>query len=822
MEGYTPVSMREPPLLRHDRAGRAQPTFLGPCLGEANADPSSRIPGGEPAAAGLRVGALELSAQPVEVGEDALHLELRVHNAGSAPAPLAALRLRVLWTPSERASLQLLCQPLGPAALGSPGAAGWRSSELVAVAGAARAGPACLVGVLEGEAARGCVHLCESEGGVRFEADLQLDAVLQAGQSLQPGSVRVALGVQAHALLEDFAQAFGKQADARVTRPFFASALLAGADAEREVELRPGLEALAAAQPELGVDAVVVGGGPSGDWLSAKWREASELAALAAEIRGAGYIPGLRVSPLCVDSKSSLLAEHPDWLLEGATGPLRIEREREVVHVLDVAHPELLAQLQRVCAELAAQGFGFLEIDELQLGLLRGRAASVGQPAPARLRAALDAIRQGVGEEVFVLGCGAPLGAGVGRLDALRVSPPQRVEDGWQRDAGKSSPATAAAEMLDRAWMHRRMFSNELGRLSTRWGGAELGPGERSALATAWSSAGSLQLDAGWESLDARAREFLGNVLETARAVDRAGVPGALRVSASLSPGGQRHFEAVAGDGIHAGCVNPGSEALELPEAGRGARARLRAGEGPHGTEPPQQLAPKSGALWFAERAAPLAVFCDFDGTFSVQDVGATLARRHAGTRRPRAWARYERGEITPWDYNMEILDGLEVPYPEWLRFLREEIELDPGARHLLAWCDAHEVSFRILSDGFDWNLMELQAIHGIRLSCESNHLHYDRGRWRIRAGGPDASCGCGTGFCKGAALRRYRAENPERQLVHIGNGRVSDSCGALAADHAFAKDSLAESLRERGEPFQPFETLLDVIPALEALLVGA
>ena len=56
---------------------------------------------------------------------------------------------------------------------------------------------------------------------------------------------------------------------------------------------------------------------------------------------------------------------------------------------------------------------------------------------------------------------------------------------------------------------------------------------------------------------------------------------------------------------------------------------------------------------------------------------------------------------------------------------------------------------------------------------------------------------------------------------MHIGNGRVSDSCGALEADHAFAKDSLAESLRERGEPFQPFETLIDVIPALEALLSG-
>jgi hypothetical protein len=33
--------------------------------------------------------------------------------------------------------------------------------------------------------------------------------------------------------------------------------------------------------------------------------------------------------------------------------------------------------------------------------------------------------------------------------------------------------------------------------------------------------------------------------------------------------------------------------------------------------------------------APPLAVFCDFDGAFAVQDVGSTLAKRYAAERRP-------------------------------------------------------------------------------------------------------------------------------------------------------------------------------------------
>ena len=89
-----------------------------------------------------------------------------------------------------------------------------------------------------------------------------------------------------------------------------------------------------------------------------------------------------------------------------------------------------------------------------------------------------------------------------------------------------------------------------------------------------------------------------------------------------------------------------------------------------------------------------------------------------------------------------------------------------------------------------------------------------EHGKWRIRAGAPDPTCGCGTGVCKGNVLRTLRAASPRTHLVHIGNGRVSDTCGALAADTAFAKDSLAEELEKRGVPFVRFATLRRRDPA--------
>ena len=173
-----------------------------------------------------------------------------------------------------------------------------------------------------------------------------------------------------------------------------------------------------------------------------------------------------------------------------------------------------------------------------------------------------------------------------------------------------------------------------------------------------------------------------------------------------------------------------------------------------------------------------LAVFCDFDGTFSVQDVGSTLARERLAARRRMLWARFEQGEFTAWSYVVELFDGFELPQAELFRFL-ETITLDPGARGLVDWCAKVRVPFQILSDGFDWNLDRLQEIHDVRFAYRANHLEYEGDVWRIAPGAPNPDCNCGTGTCKRGLIAAYRKANPKTWCVHIGNGRVSDQCGA-------------------------------------------
>jgi 2-hydroxy-3-keto-5-methylthiopentenyl-1-phosphate phosphatase len=65
----------------------------------------------------------------------------------------------------------------------------------------------------------------------------------------------------------------------------------------------------------------------------------------------------------------------------------------------------------------------------------------------------------------------------------------------------------------------------------------------------------------------------------------------------------------------------------------------------------------------------------------------------------------------------------------------------------------------------------------------------------------------CGD-WCKRGGL-------PEGSFVYVGDG-YSDRCPALAAERVFARAGLAEYLEREGRPFESFETLFDVLNALE------
>jgi 2-hydroxy-3-keto-5-methylthiopentenyl-1-phosphate phosphatase len=412
----------------------------------------------------------------------------------------------------------------------------------------------------------------------------------------------------------------------------------------------------------------------------------------------------------------------------------------------------------------------------------------------------------------------------------MRIGPD--VAPSWHVDQpvvipglGGTHPSTrnGVRNTLARAFMHRRLWLNDPDCLMVRATDTKLTRAEATTLAAAIAVTGGMVIF----SDDVPVLDDAGRALvRDTTALSREADAGAARVLDVM--GAEIATGAVArnGDSVLLALVNgsdaPRRAALDLRTLGvplcTTPLTRVLGGAAPAITADgvlEAELGAHESVVVRLPAAPPLAVFCDFDGTFAVQDVGSTLAKRYAAERRPAQLERLARGEIIPWEYNLEILDRLPVSEAATDAFLRT-VELDPGARALIGFCATHGLPFRILSDGFDRNLDALQRIHGVRFEYDANRLWFEDDRWRIAAVHLNPSCGCGTGNCKRSRIGIYRAAHPGTRTVHIGNGRVSDKCGALAADLAFAKGTLADVLTEDGAPFEPFETLHDVVRVLE------
>jgi alpha-galactosidase len=867
-------------LATHARGGRVEPTRIGVRLfdgGGAAPDAASPPVSAEApfALGGQRLGDLAIEVR-VEPAADVATIDARVRNCSDRELHLASVLFGFRWSGHAAQSFRFLRHgwqswsftgvrdldaagepefPSGPWLRGMHHAVaappsdrrGWHESDLVTAVGAAPAGPACVVGVLERGRAFGVLYARRSGDAVEIEVEQLLEAALAPGEARELEAVRIALGLDASRLLEAFAEAHARCAEARAAHPFvtgWCSWYHCFADVDEDAVLR-NLEALVAARDELPVDVVQIDDGYQravGDWLRTNEKFPRGMAPLAEEIRAAGFTPGIWTAPFCAVPESDLFSAHRDWMLGDRGEPFRGLVHPQwsadgTVYVLDTARDDVLSHLENLFRDLVAMGFYYLKLDFLYTAAMRAESRDRRQSRAQRLRRGLDAVRSGAGYDAFLLGCGCPLGAAVGVVDGMRIGPD--VAPTWLPDPAYAIPGieetlpstrNAVRNVLSRTWMHRRLWLNDPDCLMARSRDTDLSVAETRTLATAIAASGGMVVFSDdLPTLSRSDRAFICETTAMAKAVDGAGIPGRARVLDLLATSAASRVASLDAEGGVVALVNaseePDRDGIDLaglridpvsptPEALLGSPAPR--GEARRRID--VDLAARESALFRLRRRCSLAVFCDFDGTFAVQDVGSTLVRRHVADLRPALWERYARGEIRAWDYNLEIFASLDLPRADVDAFLRT-VDLDPGARELVAWCEQRGVPFRVLSDGFDYNLNRLQVIHDVSFAYEANRLHIEDGRWRIEVGRENPDCFCGTGVCKRLCIDAFRRDHPAVTAVHIGNGRVSDTCGAMAADVVFAKDSLADELVSREVPFEPFTSLRDVIPTLERLL---
>jgi alpha-galactosidase len=242
-----------------------------------------------------------------------------------------------------------------------------------------------------------------------------------------------------------------------------------------------------------------------GDWLECNDRFPRGLGALAAEVRARGLTPGLWLAPFVVQPGSRLEREHPEWLLRDRRGdPVGSGYFYSFFgKALDASHPGVREHLERLGETLRGWGFGFIKADFCYAGAMPGRRYDPSLTRAQALRRSLQALRRGLGEETFLLGCGCPYGPALGVVDAMRIGPdtapgwhPELWNLPWTRplirgERSLPSQRNALRHTLAHAALHRRWWWNDPDCLLARDFDTRLTPEEvRSALSLAGLSGG--------------------------------------------------------------------------------------------------------------------------------------------------------------------------------------------------------------------------------------------------------------------------------------------------------------------------------------------
>ena len=158
-----------------------------------------------------------------------------------------------------------------------------------------------------------------------------------------------------------------------------------------------------------------------GDWLDpnpAKFPDG--MKAVAQRIHDKGYMAGIWIAPFSVQIKSRTFKEHPDWVI-------RDEKGKPVLgcvgwggaYTLDIYNPEVREYIRHFFDVILNDwGYDMVKLDFLYSECMFPRN---GKSRGTIMCEAMEFLRECCGEKL-ILGCGVPLGAAFGKVDACRIS----------------------------------------------------------------------------------------------------------------------------------------------------------------------------------------------------------------------------------------------------------------------------------------------------------------------------------------------------------------------------------------------------------------
>lgn len=160
-----------------------------------------------------------------------------------------------------------------------------------------------------------------------------------------------------------------------------------------------------------------------GDWLIPDYGKfPNGIKPIAQAIHQKGYLAGIWIAPFSAQRSSIIAKDHPEWLIkDNATGkPLLGCVGWGGAYTLDIYNGEAREYIRNFFDVILNDwGFDMVKLDFLYSEAMQPRN---GKSRGQIMCEAMDFLRECVGEDKLILGCGVPLGPSFGVVDACRIS----------------------------------------------------------------------------------------------------------------------------------------------------------------------------------------------------------------------------------------------------------------------------------------------------------------------------------------------------------------------------------------------------------------
>ena len=230
-------------------------------------------------------------------------------------------------------------------------------------------------------------------------------------------------------------------------------------------------------------------------------------------------------------------------------------------------------------------------------------------------------------------------------------------------------------------------------------------------------------------------------------------------------------------------------------------------------------------------------VFSDFDGTITLEDSNDTLSDNFGISKEQRLelFKELVNSQGSFRDSFQTMMDNINLPIDQCVDYLVERINLDPGFKTCLEYCNQNDICVVIISSGMRpiiqallRHLLGNEEADKLTIVCnETEILDEKTGKWTIKYKNPDSIHGHDKSISidelkQATELSGYKVDQVKEKPIYFycGDG-VSDVSAAAKCDLLFAREGKdLITFCEKGDiPYHKFQSWKDILKGIKEVL---